>query len=169
MFVENQERIHKSVRLLDDRGLVLVPFASRTVRPSARCMGTGSGVQLIDIARDGLTLRGLAPYHRVRRALLLGDRLLAMSDHGVAEFDVTAHDAPLSKIELDLSTSADRTVETQRVLASLMIDPWTYDPMLAITSKESAEVANASGKLSLASLVPPSKDAPRGVGLVLRG
>src|SRR5690606_36364690 len=52
-FVEDQDRIHKSVRLLDDRGLALVPFASRAVRSSAQCRGARIGVQLIDIARDG--------------------------------------------------------------------------------------------------------------------
>ena len=68
---EDQDRIHKSVRVLDDDGLILVPFASYGRWNSGKCDSPQSGIQLIDFGRDDLTLRGIAPqYGMPRRAFI---------------------------------------------------------------------------------------------------
>jgi hypothetical protein len=98
-FAEDQDRIHKAFKVLDEAGLVLMPFSgwSYTELDVNGC-GNGtwnSGVQLIDWANDALTLRGIAPtLGSARRGFLHNERLFAMSDDRVESFDITNRDAP---------------------------------------------------------------------------
>jgi hypothetical protein len=98
-FAEDQDRIHKAFRVLDDAGLVLMPFSGWSYDDlDVNGCGYGtwqSGVQLIDWANDTLTLRGIAPtLGSARRGFLHGERLFAMSDDRVESFDITDRDAP---------------------------------------------------------------------------
>jgi hypothetical protein len=155
---EDQDRIHKAVRVLDDQGTILVPFASygRWDQDASKCQAPQSGIQIIDYAKTGLTLRGLAPhYGQPRRAMLLpNNRLLGMSDRTVSTFDITSRDAPAKKNEIDLSNPAYRMVETATHIASMTNDWWSGEPMLSLTPKANADDANATGKVSLAALAP---------------
>ena len=155
---EDQDRIHKAVRVLDDAGTILVPFASygRWDSDTTKCEKPQSGIQIIDYAKTGLKLRGLAPhYGQPRRAMLLpNNRLLGMSDRSVSTFDITSRDAPTKKNELDLSNPAYRMVETSTHIASMTNDWWSGEPMLSLTPKANADDANATGKVSLSSLAP---------------
>jgi hypothetical protein len=153
---EDQDRIHKSVRVLDDKGLVLVPFASSGRFWNNGCDKGQSGIQLIDFSRDALALRGVAPqWGMPRRALLAGERLLAVSDRNVTSFDITSRDAPAKKSELDLSNPAYRLVELPNHVASITNDWWTSEVMLSVTPKANADDADVSGKISLAQLADP--------------
>ncbi|MBX3190894.1 MAG: beta-propeller domain-containing protein [Labilithrix sp.] len=155
-FAEDQDRIHKSVRVLDDQNLVLVPFASYGRWDGTDCGKGQSGIQLIDFSRDDLVLRGIAPqYGMPRRALLANDRLLAISDRNVTSFDIASRDAPVKKGELDLSNPAYRLVEINDHIASITNDWWTGEALLSLTPKHNADDAEISGKLSLASLADP--------------
>jgi len=154
---EDQDRIHKSVRVLDDAGMILVPFASYGRWNDQACEGPKSGIQLIDYGRDDLTLRGLAPqWGMPRRAFVANGRLLAMSDRNVTSFDITSRDAPIKKQELDLSNPAYRLAELTNHIASITSDWWTGEVMLSLTPKANADDADVTSKLSLASLAPPS-------------
>ncbi len=153
---EDQDRIHKSVRVLDEQGLIMVPFASSGRWWNGNCDKGQSGIQLIDFGRDTLTLRGVAPqYGMPRRAFLANDRLVAVSDRNVTSFDVTSRDAPVKKSELDMSNPAYRMVETSNHVVSITNDWWSNEVMLAVTPKANADDADVSGKLSLASLADP--------------
>jgi len=150
---EDQDRIHKSVRVLDEQGLILVPFASYGAWDGSACQKPQSGIQLIDWTRDDLVARGVAPqWGMPRRAFLANDRLLAISDRNVTSFDIAARDAPAKKNELDLSNPTYRMVETADHIASVTNDWWSGEAMLSLTPKASADDASAIGKLSLATL-----------------
>jgi hypothetical protein len=154
---EDQDRIHKSVRVLDDAGMVVVPFASHGRWNGKKCEAAQSGIQLIDYGHDDLTLRGLAPqWGMPRRAFVANGRLLAMSDRNVTSFDIASRDAPAKKHELDLSNPAYRLADLPDHLASITSDPWSGEVMLSLTPKADADDAAVTGKLSLASLAPPS-------------
>lgn len=151
---EDADRIHKAVRVLDEQGTILLPFASYGRWEGGKCAQPESGIQIIDYAKTGLKLRGLAPhYGQPRRAMLLpGNHLLGMSDRSVSTFDITSRDAPTKKGELDLSNPAYRMVETPTHIASMTNDWWSGEPMLSLTPRENADDANPTGKVSLAEL-----------------
>ena len=158
-YAEDQDRVHKSVQVLDDKGLILVPFASYGYWNNGTCGAPQSGIQLIDYSHDQISLRGVAPqYGQPRRALFAGDRLLAMSDRNVTSFDVTQRDAPTKTNEIDLSNP---TYQLQRVgdqIASITNDWWTSEVVLSLTPYEGADDAAVSGKVSLASLAEQSPE-----------
>jgi hypothetical protein len=157
-FAEDQDRIQKSVSVLDDQGLILVPFASYGRWSNGNCTQPESGIQLIDFARNDLTLRGIAPqYGMPRRAFLANDRLLAVSDRNVTSFDIGSRDLPVKKGELDMSNPAYRMVEVGSQIASITNDWWTGEVLLSLTPKANADDADVSGKLSLASLAAPTQ------------
>ncbi|MDB4938452.1 MAG: hypothetical protein JWP87_5424 [Labilithrix sp.] len=159
-FAEDQDRIHKSVRVLDDQGLVLVPFASYGTWNNGSCTKAQSGIQLIDYSHDDLTLRGIAPqYGMPRRALVANNRLLAVSDRNVTSFDIASHDTPVKKGELDLSNPAYRLTDTGTHIASITSDWWSGEALLSLTPKANADDAAITGKISLASLADTTQAA----------
>ena len=152
-FAEDQDRIQKSVRILDDQGLVLVPFASYGNWDGTGCSKPQSGIQLIDYSRDNLTLRGVAPqYGMPRRALLANNRLLAVSDRNITSFDIASRDAPAKTGQVDLSNPAYQIVETANHIATITNDWWSGEVMFSLTPKNAPDDANAVGKISLAAL-----------------
>lgn len=152
-FAEDQDRVQKSVRVLDEQGLILVPFASYGRWDGTSCGAPQSGIQLIDFSTNDLTLRGLAPQHGMpRRAFIANGRMLAISDRNVTTFDITSRDEPKKTAELDLSNPAYRMVELPAHVASITNDWWTGEVMLSVTPKANADDADVSGKVSLASL-----------------
>lgn len=157
-YAEDQDRVHKSVRILDDQGLILVPFASRGGwRDGEGCSKGQSGIQLVDLTRDDLVLRGVAPqYGMPRRALTVNGRLLAISDRNVTSFDITSRDAPAKKNELDLSNPAFRMTELPGHVASITNDWWSSEVLLSLTPKDRADDAQTTGKVSLAPLADPN-------------
>ncbi len=156
---EDQDRIHKAVRILDDQGLILVPFTSSPRWWNDSCEKAQSGIQLVDFTRDTLTLRGIAPtYGMPRRAFVANQRLLAMSDRNIASFDVTSRDAPVKKHDIDLSTPAYRLAELPAHFASVTSDWSSGEVMLSLTPKANADDAAVAGKVSLASLAPASAE-----------
>lgn len=155
---EDQDRIHKAVRILDDAGLILVPFASYGRWDGTNCEPGQSGIQLIDYAKNDLTLRGIAPqWGMPRRAFVANGRLLAISDRNVTSFDITSRDTPVKKGELDLSNPAYRLAELPNHVASVTNDWWSGEVYLSLTPKQNADDAMVTGKVSLASLAPSSQ------------
>ncbi len=162
---EDQDRIQKSVRVLDDQGMILVPFASYGRFMNGSCEKAQSGIQLIDYGHDSLALRGVAPqYGLPRRALVTGGRLVAVSDRNVTSFDIGSRDAPVKKGELDLSNPTYRMVELPNHIASISNDWWTSEVLLSVTPKANADDADVSGKVSLASLAEADASLCNGSG-----
>jgi hypothetical protein len=84
---EDQDRIHKAFRVLDN-GLVVVPFAAlATAWEPATCDNQGGGVQLVQWSNDTLIKQALLPLPgRPRRALEHNGEILAISDSNVRAF-----------------------------------------------------------------------------------
>jgi hypothetical protein len=113
---EDQNRIHKAFTIVDDLGLIVVPYGWWEWQDDIVCGGGECGdcwdegfwyqrgaVQLIDIGADELVERGVADVSSsVRRARIHDTQLLAMSDFEVASFDITDRDLPQLTAGLDL-------------------------------------------------------------------
>jgi hypothetical protein len=152
-YAEDADRIHKSVQVLDDKGLVLVPFASRGGWDGATCAPGKSGIQLIDYSRNDLVLRGVAPqYGEPRRAIVTGDTMLGVSDRSVTTFSIQDRDNPTKSDEASLSNPAYRMVSVGASIASITNDGWSSEVMLSLVPKASPDDALETGKISLASL-----------------
>jgi hypothetical protein len=152
---EDQDRIHKAVRIVDEQRLILVPFTSSPRWGNSSCEKAQSGIQLVDFTPDDLTLRGVAPtYGMPRRALIANGRLMGMSDRNVASFDITSRDAPVKKADVDLANPAYRLAELPNHIATVTSDWASGEVMLSLTPKANADDAAPAGKVSLASLAP---------------
>lgn len=156
-FAEDQDRMHKALQILPDQNLILVPFASYGNWSNGNCSKGQSGIQLIDMTHDDLTLRGVAPQHgQPRRALTTDGRLLGISDRNVSLYDYANRDAPKKTAELDLSNPAYKVVSMGNNVLQLTNDWWTQEPMLTVMPKDNIDNASPIGRISLAQLAPPN-------------
>ncbi len=107
---EDQNRIHKALEMHPELSLVVMPFLGWT--STDPCTGRlAAGVQLVDWQRDTLALRGMIPHDgAARRALVHGDRLLAISEEKIDRFDIGDRDAPKMNGGLSLSRPVHRSL-----------------------------------------------------------
>jgi hypothetical protein len=164
-FAEDQDRLHKSFQVLDDQGLLLVPFSGWTFEDDAPqwggCGTYNSGIQLVDWADDTLALRGVAPMQgSARRGLFHAQRLLGVSEQSVEVFDVTDRDAPARTSALALSSRADRIAPGGDVFVRLAQDWWTDETRLEVVDGHAPQTAEALGSLSLDALAPEPPEGP---------
>lgn len=155
-FAEDQDRIHKAFNILEDTGLILVPFSGWDYSDSPDlCWGEyQSGIQLVDMTRDSLTLRGVAPQiGDARRGFLQGDTLFGISDNAVQTFDISDRDAPSALGKLDVARNVSRLVVLGDNEAVLRFgsDWWTQQATLDFTSVDAATTAPPLGELDLSS------------------
>lgn len=155
---EDQDRIHKAFSILDDKGLLLVPYSAWNYSQSDSygCGSFESGIQLIDFTTDTLTKRGVAPaLGQARRAFLHEDRLFAVSESEVRTFNIDDRSAPAKLADLPLANNV-----TQAVVAGvagdqvvrLSADWWTKASRLDIVAANNPASAEPSGSLDLSSL-----------------
>ncbi len=154
---EDQDRIHKAFSILDDLGLVLVPFSGWEYDGDdlEGCYGSyHSGIQLVDWTDDTLVARGFAASHgEARRALVHRDRLLGMSDKAVESFDITDRDAPTPRAEVALAAHADSVAVADGLVARLSQDWWTGRAQLDLVDVAHAEDPEPLGRLDLSAIV----------------
>ena len=152
-FAEDQDRIHKAFNIMPDLGLILVPFAGWDYTDTNdECSGGEylSGIQLVDMGQDTLTLRGVAPQvGQARRGLMVGETLLGVSDNAVQSFDITDRDAPSTLGRLELA----RNVSTIRVMGNTMLrfgtDWWTEETTLDFAKLDQVDQAEPLGDIDL--------------------
>lgn len=139
-FPEDQDRIHKALTVLDDRGLMLVPssgwdFPEADQEP-IYCEVPGDfrgGVQLVRWADDALWLAGFADTgDRARRALLHREHLLTVSDERVGVFDIADLDAPMEVGTALLARNVRRTAVAGELLVRLGNDWWRNQSLLDV-------------------------------------
>jgi uncharacterized secreted protein with C-terminal beta-propeller domain len=152
-FAEDQNRIHKAFSILDDQGLILVPFSGGKYDQATCGYEYGSGIQLVDFTEDTLTRRGVAPQvGSARRALLHRDRLFGIGDNAVQTFDITDRDQPVATAQLDVA----RNVTTVRVLGDQLMrfgnDWFTQQTILDMTPLAQAGSAEPAAEIDLAAL-----------------
>lgn len=97
----------KALRILPDQGLVLVPMAGYDQVTG----GTTNHIQLLDLdltARD-LRLRGVIEHaFEPRRAAMLGQSVVSISQRELVTADVSDRDQPTIQAEVSLAWAADR-------------------------------------------------------------
>ncbi len=156
---EDQDRIHKSFKLLDEQGMIVVPFSGYYQDDEDDCSGSYlSGIQLIDFTDDALTKRGVAPQTgNARRALVHRDRLLGFSDDAVQSFDFSDRDN-IAKLD---TLHIARNISTVRVLGDHVLrfgtDWWTEQTTFDVTPIADAQSADVGSTLDLSSFVQTSK------------
>ncbi len=152
-FSEDQDRIHKSFQVLDDLGLLLIPFTGWIYDEPDEPWGCGqyqSGIQLVDWADDTLALRGVAPMRgQARRGLMHGQRLLGVSDTSVDVFDITDRDTPTKTAELALAANASKVAIGEGIVARLSYDWWTAETRLELVDACNPQSPIALGSVAL--------------------
>jgi hypothetical protein len=155
---EDQDRIHKAFRILDELDLILVPFSGWSDSETG-CWGRyDSGVQLVDIAGDDLTLRGAAPsIGQARRALVYGQNLVTFSDERVRAYDIADRAAPAQIGELVLARNVNFALPLANgTVARVTRDWWVDQTFVDFVRAEHVELAGESlGQFDLG----PSLDA----------
>jgi hypothetical protein len=151
---EDQDRIHKALRVFDELGLALVPF-SGWQNSGDGCWGNyGSGVQLVDFVGDDLTLRGAVPsVGQARRALIHADSLVTFSDERVTAFDITNRAAPAQLDALVLACNVSHALPLQNgTVARVTRDWWVDQTAIDLVEADKVELAHESlGQLDLGS------------------
>ncbi len=153
-FAEGQNQIHKAFTILQDQGLILVPYSGGSYDEATCTSSYGSGIQLIDIGQDQLLERGVAPQvGSARRALLHRDHLFGIGDNAVQTFDISNRDAPVETAQLDVA----RNVTTVRVLDDHLmrfgVDWWTQQTILDVTPLSRASNAEPEAEIDLSAVI----------------
>lgn len=152
-FAEDQDRIHKAFNILQDEGLILVPFSGWDYDESDTECYSGqylSGIQLVDMTTDTLTLRGVAPQvGQARRGFLVGETLMGVSDNAVQTFDISDRDEPTALGRLELA----RNVTQIRAMGATMLrfgsDWWTEETVLDFAALDQVDQAEPLGDIDL--------------------
>ncbi|HLV19956.1 MAG TPA: beta-propeller domain-containing protein [Polyangiaceae bacterium] len=151
---EDQDRIHKAFRILDDQGLILVPYSGWSSDDGQSSCGGNyqSGVQLIDFTLDDLALRGAVESRgEARRAFLHRERLFTVSDDRVQTFDIADKDTPKALDHLALARLVSSTVVSGDQLVRLGADWWTNSAQIDVAPLSRANDPASDGALDLSS------------------
>ncbi|MFH2009996.1 MAG: beta-propeller domain-containing protein, partial [bacterium] len=98
---DERDNYDKVFKVLDNEGLILLPFMQCGTDGYWRCTG---GVQLVDFTSTTLTKRATVAHEGyIRRALLAGGRLMTLSDQRLQVLDITDRDHPAKTADLTLS------------------------------------------------------------------
>ncbi len=152
-FAEDQNRIQKAFSIMDDAGLILVPFSGGSYGKDQCSYDWGSGIQLIDFSANTLAKRGVAPQvGNARRALLHRDQLFGIGDNAVQTFDISNRDQPVASGRLDVA----RNVSTVRVVGDQLMrfgnDWFTQQTILDMTPLAQAGNAQPKSEIDLSAL-----------------
>lgn len=156
---EEQDRIHKAFRIVDELGLVLVPFSGWSSSPRGRyCYSPfRSGVQLVDLVGDDLTLRGAAPSRgEARRAIVHGDKLLTVSDEAVDSFDLANRDMPAPLGQLTIARNVSHALPLANGMVARINQNWYEDQNSTLDFVAFADAAypeRSVAELSLSELI----------------
>jgi uncharacterized secreted protein with C-terminal beta-propeller domain len=156
--VEDQNRIHKAFNLMLDQGLVLVPFAGGGSGENDCDYRYESGIQIIDISGDDLSLRGHAPQlGMARRSLLHEGTLFGISDDSIQSFDISDRDAPRALDTLEVA----RNIQSMHLLGDRVLrfsaDWNTERTVLDVTSKADANAVKPQGEIDLSAAVDSTR------------
>ncbi len=154
MLPEDQDRIHKAFKIVDELGAIFVPYAAwKSSGDPYGCGAYESGIQIIDFTNDSLTKRGDAPASGwTRRAFLHQDKLFAVSDAELRAYDISDRDHPaaLGSLPLSINVTASRVVGD--VVVRLAADWWSGQARLDVVPRSDPARAEALGSLDLSSL-----------------
>src|SRR5438093_5319216 len=111
----------KAFNVMPDEHLILLPYQGYYTN------GYASRVQLIDLSRDSLALRGTIDHEsQPRRAAVHQDRILSLSGQELLSVDATDRDHPQIKNILPLAWSVDRLFAQDKHLIELTSASWWW-------------------------------------------
>lgn len=150
---EDQNRIHKVFKVLDDAGLILVPFSgwgdTNKVQDDCYITEYVGGVEIIDFQNDTLKGRGATPSQgETRRALLIDDKLLAVGDERVQAFDISDRDKPELVSQVVLSRNVARAVQLESGVVARISADYTKGAQWELDLVGSDDVADPNTSLS---------------------
>jgi hypothetical protein len=144
---EDQDRIHKVFRVLDEDGLILVPHTGHDSRRDDACWYSAtSGVQLVDFTRDALALRGSLPSRsQARRAFVASQHVFTVSDEQLESFEIADRSAPVLRGSLPLARNVMRAVQLSGdVVARFSNDWWSEHMTIELVSAADAHLPAAA-------------------------
>jgi hypothetical protein len=113
----------KALSILDDAGLILIPYTSWAADAGAYARG----VATVSWLGDDLAARGVMPTRGyVHRTRVVTDRALALSYDFLEVFDVSNLDQPLATAALELAWNVADLVVLGDVTVQLIGDYWWY-------------------------------------------
>ncbi len=152
-FAEDQDRIHKSFRLLSELGLIVVPFSGYEYDELGCQAEHLSGIQLVDYTEDALNIRGVAAsIGRARRAFYHGESLFSISDNTVQSFDIEDRDEPIDLDYVDIARNISSTRVVNDSLMRFGADWYTNRTILDMTPIEDASFAQPLAEVNLSEL-----------------
>ncbi len=96
----------KAFTVLPDAGLIMLPYSSGWWFWGG---GNNGGVQLIDLKRDSLALRGVIQHgFTPRRTAIKDDTVLALSASDLLTVDISDRDTPVVKADVELAWNVSR-------------------------------------------------------------
>jgi len=156
---EDQDRIHKAFNIMLDAGLILVPFGGGSWDERSCHYEYLSGIQIIDVAEDDLTLRGVAPQlGEARRSLLHRNYLFGVTDNAVQVFDISDRDKPRKQEQLEVARNINQVKVIGDKLMRFGTDWWTNRATLDFTTLSNAATAAPLGELDLSQVAKDEKD-----------
>ena len=96
----------KAFTVLPDEGLIMLPYSSGWWFWGG---GNNGGVQLVDLKRDSLALRGVIQHgFTPRRTAIKDDTVLALSASDLLTVDISDRDTPVVKADVELAWNVSR-------------------------------------------------------------
>ncbi|MCH2109861.1 MAG: beta-propeller domain-containing protein [Polyangiaceae bacterium] len=152
-FAEDQNRIHKAFNILDEQGLILVPFSGSHYSEENCSRKWESGIQLVDFTKDDLTLRGVADQlGTARRSFLANEHLVGVSDHAVQAFDISDRDEPMDLDQIEVARNVNFVKKLDEGILRFGRDWWTERTILDLTDDTQVEVTDTDIELDLTNL-----------------
>ncbi|AKT38947.1 beta-propeller domain-containing protein [Chondromyces crocatus] len=153
-FAEDQDRIHKAFTIIDQLGLILVPYSGWSYGDNEYgCGSYESGIQLVDFTQNSLTKRGVASSHgQARRAFVSDGRLFAVSDAEVRTFNIANRDTPQPVVSKALATISNQSVQVGNLVARLSADWWTSEARIDLVPAATPDRADPIGRVELSSV-----------------
>jgi hypothetical protein len=146
---------HDAFTIVDDEQMILVSQTSDN-----GCV-YDSGVQIIDLLDDDLSLRGVAPAHgKSRFAFTHGERIVTLSDLELATFDYADRDAPVARDDLGITVDGYGLVRAADAWVRVVYD---HETMLDIVSADDPESLEPLATIELAEDASCDKPGVAGV------
>jgi uncharacterized secreted protein with C-terminal beta-propeller domain len=157
---EDQDRIHKAFNIMLDQELILVPFSGGEYERETCHYSYQSGIQLIDVDGDELTLRGVAAQvGSARRAFVHKDHLFGITDNAVSVFDIKDRSKPRATADLEVARNISQVHVMGDTLLRFGNDWWTQRSVIDFTGLDTSSTAEPLGELDLATLLEDEEQA----------
>jgi hypothetical protein len=146
---DERDNFDKVFKVLDDFGLILLPFMQRVESPEGVWRYKG-GVQLIDFTENTLTKRGCASHDGyIRRAFVAAGRLMSLSDQRFQVLDITDRDNPQLTAQLHLARNVTQFTVVGQHGVQLVGDWWAGETSVIVVPLSDPDMGTPVAELTL--------------------